>query len=217
MSADALHQQKSTSAPEELRDAARLKRTLGEDAVPAPKHSTAHVPSDFRKVLGWGVDLDPANRPSYPKEYPSDVTSARGDVKHWQTPPHKIHKSNEHPNLTPVFGTACPPKGLSGALRDYAYQFGEGTNRHWMTLVLSDRVDMVESMLTDALRGRPDNYFREKGWAANFKYADRAQRQRYIGYGAAVLGVVALGMFFGMSDRARPVRRRIAVRRHRSR
>src|SRR5207253_7460861 len=86
-------------------------------------------------------------RPMFPRELPSTVETVRGDVKDWQKPKVKVHMSNEHPNLTPVFGTACPPKGLSGLLRDYAYQYGEATNRHWMTLLLADRVDMVETMI----------------------------------------------------------------------
>ena len=130
---------------------ARSKRSLGEDVAPAPGHSIANAPRDYKSVPGWGVDLDPKNRPSYPKELPSTVMTARGDVQDWQEPPHRIHLSNEHPNLTPVFGTSCPPQGLSGLLRDYAYQFGEASNRHWMTLMLADRVNMVESMFTEAL------------------------------------------------------------------
>jgi ElaB/YqjD/DUF883 family membrane-anchored ribosome-binding protein len=30
-------------------------------------------------------------------------------------------------------------------MRDYAYQFGEATNRHWVTLLAADRVNRVES------------------------------------------------------------------------
>jgi hypothetical protein len=167
-------------------------RSLGEDPMPAPGHSTAHAPSDYRQVNGWGADLDPANRPSFPKEFPSSVTNVRGDVKHWQTPHMKVHLSNEHPNLTPAFGTSCPPRGLSGMLRDYAYEFGEATNRHWMTLMFADRVDRIESMVSDAFQGRPDNYVREKGWTALFKYADR--RNQYIVLGAAAVGALALGL-----------------------
>ena len=79
-----------------------------------------------------------------------------------------VFMSVEQPNLTPVFGTSCPPKGLSGLLREYAYQFGEGANRHWMTLVLADRVDMIESMVMDAFRGRGEEFRRpESGIHAN--------------------------------------------------
>jgi hypothetical protein len=169
-----------------------MKRSLGEDAVPAPGHSTANVPADYRQVNGWGADLDPANRPAYPKELPSTVMTARGEVKHWQEPHTRVHVSNEHPNLTPTFGASRPPHGLSGRLRDYAYEFGEASNRHWMTLVLADRVDMVETMIMDAFRGKGDNYVAEKGWPALMKYAP--PKKKYLTLGVAALGVAALGL-----------------------
>jgi hypothetical protein len=151
----------------------------------------APVPRDYRTINGWGVDLDPALRPNYPKELPSDVTTIRGPVGARQTPPHRIHKSVEHPDLTPVFGTSCPPHGLSGMIRDFAFKYSEGKNAHWMILLLADRVDVVESMVGDALRGRPDHFIAEKGWKANFKYDDaRKKRTKEILAGAAI-GLVA--------------------------
>lgn len=170
-----------------------VKRSAGEDAAPAPGHSAKHVPSNYRDVPGWGVDLH--ERPMFPRELPSTVETARGDVRDWQVPKVKIHMSNEHPNLTPVFGTACPPSGLSGLLRDYAYQYGEATNRHWMTLLLADRVELVERMIGDALRGHPDNYPREKAWSVFFKYADPPTRRKYVAFGALALGAVAVAAF----------------------
>ncbi len=104
-----------------------------------------------------------------------------------------MHVSNEHPGLTPVFGEACPPHGLSGLLRDYAYQFGEATNRHWLTLMLADRIDIVESMVVDALRGRPDNYLHEKQWGRKAEHVDARTRTLMV-VGAAALGAVALGV-----------------------
>jgi hypothetical protein len=125
------------------------KRTRGEDAVPVPSHTARYVPKDVRKINGWGADLDPADRPSVPHELPSNVMTARGEVKHRQTPRTKIYISNEMPDLTPVFGETVPPHGLSGMLRDFAFQYGEGTSRHWMTLMLADRIDRVESAFPD--------------------------------------------------------------------
>lgn len=165
------------------------------DTSPAPEHDRGSVPADYRKVKGWGVDLDPANRPAYPKELPSDVMTARGEVKDWQVPKHKIHLSIEHPNLTPVFGTSCPPKGLSGLLRDYAFRYSEGTNRHWMTLIFADRIDILESLITDALRGKPDNIIKEKGWGVRMQAVDPARRVRYMAYGAMAVGAIALGAY----------------------
>jgi len=50
--------------------------------------------------------------------------------------------------LPPVFGTAAPLKGVSGILRRVAYaRFSEGRAAHWIILLASDRVDVVESGL----------------------------------------------------------------------
>lgn len=159
------HRQHSTRPTRTTVDSAHAKRTRGEDPAPSPHHEFNGIPANYREINGWGADLDPKNRPSFPMEYPSDVKTVRGPVKHWQQPRTKIHQSNEQPGLTPVFGESVPPRGLSGLLRDYAYQYGEGTTRHWMTLMLADRVDIVESMVVDAFRGRPDNYVKEKAGA----------------------------------------------------
>jgi hypothetical protein len=180
-------------------EAARSRRSRGEDAVPAPGHSTRNAPQDYRRVNGWGADLDPASRPSFPKELPSDVQTVRGEVTSWQTPRTRIHVSNEHPNLTPVFGESVPAQGLSGLLRDYAFQYGEASNRHWMTLLLADRVGVFESLITGLFTGKPDNYIREKGWSAKLKYRSsntlQQQKQKQLLWvGGAVLGAVALGV-----------------------
>ncbi|HYC60803.1 MAG TPA: hypothetical protein VEK79_14670 [Thermoanaerobaculia bacterium] len=187
-------EQKTTRPDEQARQSRPAKRTRGEDPAPAPGHSTRHLPANFREINGWGADLDHKNRPSYPKELPSTVKTARGDVKHWQTPRTKVHMSNEHPGLTPVFGESVPPSGLSGHLRDYAYQYGEATNRHWMTLMFADRVNVIERAIIDAFRGRPDNYVREKGWSGKLKYEDSDPRKKALFVGAAAIGVVALAL-----------------------
>jgi hypothetical protein len=48
---------------------------------------------------------------------------------------------------TPVFGTAQPLHGLSGALRRAAYRMPEYHARHWMTLMAADRVDVLEDRI----------------------------------------------------------------------
>lgn len=170
------------------------KRTLGEDPVPARSHTAEHVPGDVRTINGWGADLDPKDRPAVPRELPSDVHTARGDVKHRQTPRTKVFQSNEHPDLTPVFGESCPPSGLSGFLRGYAYQFGEATNRHWMTLMAADRVNIIERFVGDLFR-RPDNYVKEKAWGTRIKYAASAPpRNNVMMIGLAVAGAAVIGL-----------------------
>lgn len=188
------YEQKTTRPTPAARESAPRKNTRGEDPVPSSGHSTANLPPNYKDINGWGADLDPKNRPSVPKELPSDVLTARGDVKHRQTPHMKVFHSNEHPDLTPVFGETCPPSGLSGLLREYAFQYGEATNRHWLTLMLADRVNVIERAVIDALRGQPDHYIHEKGWKAKLKYDDGANLRRAMTVGACVIGAVALGV-----------------------
>ncbi|HYH08798.1 MAG TPA: hypothetical protein VEK11_17220 [Thermoanaerobaculia bacterium] len=168
------------------------------DTSLAPEHVTETVPTDYKTVNGWGVDVE--YQAKYPKELPSDVFTARGNVDYWQVPQDKVHLSIEHPNLTPVFGVSSAPGGLSGLLRDYAYNFGEGANRHWLTLLAADRVDILENLIGDIFRGRPDNYVREKGWSAKLKY-EPGRNKRMMILGAIALGAVAAGVaLYTLSD-----------------
>jgi hypothetical protein len=48
---------------------------------------------------------------------------------------------------TPVFGTAQPPQGISGLVRRRAYAIPEHRVRHWMLLLLADRLDLLEYRL----------------------------------------------------------------------
>src|SRR4051794_7268573 len=79
------------------------------------------------KIPGWGSDLDAERRPGVPRDKAPELGGeAVYSPMRAQVPTIKIHKSTEHPRLTPVFGTSCPPKGLSGMIRSYAYTFSEG-------------------------------------------------------------------------------------------
>jgi hypothetical protein len=128
-------------------------------------------------IPGWGVDLDPANRPSYPKEERQE-TGAHWDFPERQPELAPRERSTEHKFLTPVFGTAQPLRGLSGAIRRYAYEnYSEARAAHWLLLMLGDRVDVLESRVTAALSGRPDNVIAETGVLAEFR--NRAYRTRF--------------------------------------
>jgi hypothetical protein len=123
------------------------------------------------RIPGWGADLDPADRPSYPKlQYPADTGA------HWEFPDRQPEtfpreRSIEHAMLTPVFGTAQPRKGLAGAIRTYAYErFSEGRAAHWLLLVAADRVDAVESHLASFATTRPDNPITETGVKGEFTH-----------------------------------------------
>lgn len=106
-------------------------------------------------IVGWGADLDPANRPAVPKER----TPPRLEGVHWDVPEQQpvrveILHSMERSGITPVFGTAVPPSGLSGTIRRRAFRHSENDLRHWLLLLAADRVNVVEGLLED-LRESP--------------------------------------------------------------
>jgi hypothetical protein len=122
-------------------------------------------------IQGWGADLDPAARPAYPKER----TPPRFVDVHWQEPEQqprtvKVFHSTERPGLTPVFGTAVPPSGLSGMLRSGAYRYSENDLRHWLMLLFADRVNVVEGIIDDLARGHVPDLFTEMGGPAEWRH-----------------------------------------------
>ena len=138
--------------------------------TPAQQIPERKAPERFAHIPGWGVDLDPADRPAYPKER----MPARLHV-HWSEPEQQeetveILHSNERPAITPVFGTPQPPSGMSGQLRRVAFRFSENDLRHWLLLLFADRVNMFEGLGADLKSGRVPNVFAEMGAKAEFKY-----------------------------------------------
>jgi len=136
------------------------------------KPPIAESPDELRaRIPGWGVDLDPKDRPSVPKlQFQEDLTGA-----HWEFPERQPEKwprerSIEHKFLTPVFGTAQPPKGVAGAIRKFSYaRYSEGRAAHWLLLMLADRVDAVGEHLKSFLTPRPDNPITETGVLSEFQ------------------------------------------------
>lgn len=123
-------------------------------------------PDELRaRIPGWGADLDPADRPSHPKlRYAPEATGAHWDVPEQQPELQPRERSVEHARLTPVFGTAVPLRGLSGAIRRIAYaRYSEGRAAHWLLLLLGDRVDAVESHVRSFFALRPDDPVTQTG------------------------------------------------------
>jgi len=110
---------------------------------------TADRPAN--ESLPHGVD-SPDKRPGVPMN--AEPNPAEG--AHWQ---HPQQQPNAEGHLTragldgptPVVGTAQPPAGLSGLIRRQAYQIPEHYARHWLLLLVADRVDVAEHRLGDAL------------------------------------------------------------------
>jgi hypothetical protein len=137
------------------------------------KPSLAETSEELRaRIPGWGADLDPRDRPSVPRlQFDPNLTGA-----HWEFPERQPEKwprerSVEHKFLTPVFGTSCPPKGLSGVMRTYAYKkYSEAQAAHWLLLLAADRVDALESNVGSFLTLRPDNPITESGVLSEFSH-----------------------------------------------
>jgi hypothetical protein len=168
------------------------------------------------RIPGWGVDLDPKDRPSVPRER-FEPTGA-----HWEFPERQPEKwprerSIEHKFLTPVFGTSCPPKGLSGVLRKVAYaRYSEGRAAHWLILLAADRVDAIESHLTSFASLHPDNPVTETGVLSEFSrhgLSSRLGKGRADGVHQALDPIVVAGPWVLAGYVAYRVGRRVAAAR----
>ncbi|HEX8933723.1 MAG TPA: hypothetical protein VF788_05955, partial [Pseudonocardiaceae bacterium] len=140
-------------------------------AYTADKPALAESSDELRaRIPGWGVDLDPKDRPSVPRErFDPNLSGAHWDFPEKQPEKWPRERSIEHKFLTPVFGTSCPPKGVSGIMRKYAYRrFSEGRAAHWLILMAADRVDSLGSHLQSLLTLRPDNPITETGVLSEF-------------------------------------------------
>ena len=117
------------------------------------------------RIPGWGADLDPKDRPAVPRErFDPTLSGAHWELPERQPEHRPRERSIEHASLTPVFGTACPPRGMSGVLRRQAYRrYSEARAAHWLLLLGADRVDVVESALRSFLTLRPDNPVTQTG------------------------------------------------------
>jgi len=131
----------------------------------ADKPALAPSSEELRaRIPGWGADLDHANRPAYPQERTDLVSGAHWDFPERQPETNDRERSIEHKFLTPVYGTAQPLKGVSGAIRRLAYdRFSEGQTAHWLLLVVGDRVDAIGSHVVSLASLRPDNPITQTG------------------------------------------------------
>ena len=150
--------------------------------------------SDKRShIQGWGADLDRANRPGVPMER----TPPRLENVHWDAPEQqrsavKVFHSVERPGITPVYGTTVPPTGLSGAMRDFAFKYSENDMRHWLLLLLADRVNVGEGLVQDLAHGHVPNIFSEMGMATEWRH----NRQGFIKKAVVTTAVVGLAVMW---------------------
>jgi len=153
-----------------------------------------HDSSQYKHIKGWGVDADPRNEPTYPMKHYTGDDHRR---LNWERPMQQLETeeilhSNERPTVSAVFGAPLPPKGLSGAIRRYAFKYSESSFNHWLPLLLADRVDVIEGLLDDARRGRLPNIFAEKGWKAAWKYNRKGVIKKLAFQAVVVSAIVAI-------------------------
>ena len=127
--------------------------------------ASAKTPIDPKSVVGWGVDADPKNDPTYPYR---DRSQDEGLTKDWERPPQQesdveILHSIEHIRTPAVFGTSTPPSGVSGMIRRAAFRWSESNWIHWLMLMGADRVNVVEGVVQDLGRAKIPNIPAEMG------------------------------------------------------
>ncbi len=126
----------------------------------------------YQDIPGYGMDADPKNEPTYPmKNYTGDDHKRLNYERSVQQAPSvEILQSNERPSLTAVYGTSVPPSGLSGMIRRYAFKHSEDRYRHWIPMILADRINVYEGIIDDLKNGHFPNIFAERGITAEWKY-----------------------------------------------
>jgi hypothetical protein len=153
-----------------------------------------HTTEDYKNIPGWGMDADPENEPTYPmKHWTGDDHQRLGWVRPPQQPATvELLKSTERPNISAVFGTGEPPRGLSGAIRRLAFKFSESEYGHWLPLLIADRVDMLEGLVDDIRAGHFPNILAEKGMKADLKYNKAGLAKKLLVAGAVTFVAVKL-------------------------
>ena len=143
---------------------------------------------DVSTIQGWGADLDRKNRPGVPMERMPQRLDVAGRSPVQQQEKVEVLVSPERPHITPLFGSSLPPKGLSGVLRRLAFKTTESDIRHWLLLLVADRVNVVEGIGQDLARGHLPNVMGEMGIKAEWQH-NRAGLVRKAAVATAVAGV----------------------------
>jgi len=150
---------------------------------------------DYRSIPGWGMDIDQDNEPTYPmKNYTGDDLD-RLDYERSVPQPVDIEllKSNERPAYPMVYGKSVPPSGLSGMIRRYAFNHSEDRYRHWIPLILADRINAWEGIIEDLGKGTIPNILAERGIKSELKYNSAALVKKILVI--AVVSAIAISYF----------------------
>lgn len=143
--------------------------------------------TDTSNILGWGVDANRENDPTYPMRDRSAEDRTGPD---WESPTPQVSdievlQSVEYNRRPAVMGTSAPPSGVSGVIRRGAFRYSENDWRHWLMLIGADRVNMVEGLLEDLGRGKVPNIPGEMGIRSEFRH-NKSGFAKKVGVTAAV-------------------------------
>ena len=107
------------------------------------KHSAYQALEPVRRPPYWGADLDRSRRPGVPmmRPEPRPLSNAQFPIERQRGEPASPRHGRPNKPMPPVFGTACPLHGVSGAIRRFAYQYPDHYPRHWLLKMLGDRVE----------------------------------------------------------------------------
>lgn len=155
---------------------------------------------DTSEIPGWGVDADPDNDPTYPYRDRARDPGLRSD---WERPvlqhqDMEILQSIEHIRRPAVFGTANPPRGLSGIMRRVAFRWSESNWMHWLILMGADRVDVVEGVIEDLGHGKLPNIPAEMGARAEWRH-----NKTGFAIKSGALIAVSAGLYFWARSRSK--------------
>ncbi|MFP2905015.1 hypothetical protein ACLESD_08165 [Pyxidicoccus sp. 3LFB2] len=93
----------------------------------------------------WGVDLDHSRRPGVPSHRePQPFPNTRFPLERQPGVPASPMHGRTNKQMPPVFGTSTPLRGLSGAIRRFAYSKPDHYPSHWLLKLLGDKVDSLE-------------------------------------------------------------------------
>lgn len=165
--------------------------------------ASSRTPVDVSAIVGWGVDADPENDPTYPYR---DRSGDHGLANDWERPQQQhsdveILRSIEHEHMPAVFGTSTPPSGVSGMIRRAAFGYSESHWFHWLMLMGADRVNVLEGVVQDLARAKIPNIPAEMGIRSEWKHNKQGLAKK-IAVTAAV-GVAAFALFQWAGSRNR--------------
>jgi hypothetical protein len=161
----------------------------------APKGSgtTVHTSSgqvDVSSIVGWGVDANPQNDPTYSyRDRSADDHSGEWVRPAQQQTDIELLQSVEHKQTPAVFGTSSPPRYVSGVMRRLAFRWSESNWAHWMILMGADRVNMVEGLVEDLARAKVPNIPKEMGVPAEWRHNKKGLAIK-VGIAAAIGGAL---------------------------